>query len=66
MKMKILNSIAGILALGGFLLLLGAAGESDLYDAMGQVLPVMVTVKKAFIGTGMLALSLFIWKKEEQ
>lgn len=62
---KALNILAGVLIVAGLLLLLGAAGESDMYDEMGEYLPLMVTIKKVAIGLPMFAIGVMILNNKE-
>lgn len=63
---KALNILAGALIVAGLLLLFGAAGESDLYDEMGEYLPLIVTIKKVIIGLPMLAVGTMILNRRKE
>lgn len=62
---KAINILSRVLIVAGLLLLLGAAGESDMYGEMGKYLPTMVTIKKMAIGLLMLAVGTMILNNEE-
>lgn len=62
---KTINILSRVLIVAGVLLLLGAAGESDMYEEMGKYLPLMVTTKKMVIGLLMLAVGTVILNNEE-
>lgn len=62
---KVINILSRVLIVAGVLLLLGAAGESDMYGEMGKYLSLMVTIKKMAIGLLMLAVGTMILNNEE-
>lgn len=61
---KAISILSRVLIVAGVLLLLGAAGESDMYGEMGKYLPLMVTIKKMVIGLLMLAVGTTILNNE--
>ena len=62
---KAISILSRVLIVAGVLLLLGAAGESDMYGEMSKYLPLMVTIKKMAIGLLMLAVGTMILNNEE-
>lgn len=60
MKAKITNIISITLVITGGVFILGALGESDMYDEMGVILPFAVTVKKMLLGCGIASLGVLI------
>ena len=63
---KTVNILSGVLIVAGLLLLFGAAGESDMYDEMGEYLPLMVNVKKIAIGLPMLVAGVVILNRRKE
>lgn len=63
---KTINILSGVLIVAGLLLLFGAAGESDMYEEMGECLPLMITVKKIAIGLPMLAIGVVILNRRKE
>lgn len=63
-----MNTFRNILALTfficGFLFIIGAAGESDMYEEMGQYLPITVTIEKVGVGLGFIIVGSVIKGKE--
>ena len=62
---KAINILSGVLIVAGLLLLLGAAGESDMYEEIGEYLPLMATIKKVVIGLPMFAIGVMILNNKE-
>lgn len=58
------NVVAGALIALGLLLMLGAVGESDMYDEMGVYLPIWVTFGKTVVGMVMLAVGMVVGRKD--
>ena len=63
---KTVNILSGVLIVAGLLLLFGAAGESDMYDEMGEYLPLMVNIKKIAIGLPMLIAGVMILNRRKE
>ena len=60
MKAKARNIIGWVLIAAGFIFAFGAVGESDMYEEMGEFLPLMVTVKKIALGFGAMFLGMIV------
>lgn len=60
MNIKIRNVIGWTLVILGLIFVFGAVGESDMYEEMGEFLPLMVTVKKVALGFGVAFLGAII------
>lgn len=58
--------LSGVLIVAGLLLLFGAAGESDIYEEMGECLPLMVIVKKVAIGLPMIVAGVMILNRRKE
>lgn len=63
---KTINILSGVLIVAGLLLLFGAAGESDMYEEMGEYLPLMVNVKKIAIGLPMIVVGVMILNRRKE
>ena len=63
---KTINILSGVLIVAGLLLLFGAAGESDMYEEMGEYLPLMVNIKKIAIGLPMLVAGVVILNRRKE
>ena len=63
---KAISILSGVLIVAGLLLLFGAAGESDMYEEMGEYLPLMVTIKKIAIGLPMLVAGVMILNRRKE
>ena len=63
---KTINILSGVLIVAGLLLLFGAAGESDIYEEMGEYLPLMVSIKKIAIGLPMLVVGVMILNRRKE
>lgn len=63
---KATDILSGVLIVAGLLLLFGAAGESDMYEEMGEYLPLMVTIKKMAIGLLMSAFGVMILNRRKE
>ena len=63
---KIINILSGVLIVAGLLLLFGAAGESDIYEGMGECLPLMVIVNKVAIGLPMIIVGVTILSNNKE
>ena len=63
---KTITILSGVLIVAGLLLLFGAAGESDMYEEMGECLPLMVNVKKIAIGLPMLVAGVVILNRRKE
>ena len=63
---KTTSILSGVLIVAGLLLLFGAAGESDIYEEMGEYLPLMVNVKKIAIGLPMLVAGVVILNRRKE
>lgn len=60
MNTKVRNTIGWILIVAGLIFAFGAVGESDMYEEMGEFLPLMVTVKKVALGFGAMLLGIIM------
>ena len=58
--------LSGVLIVAGLLLLFGAAGESDMYEEMGEYLPLMVIVKRVAIGLPMIVAGVMILNRRKE
>ena len=63
---KTINILSGVLIVAGLLLLFGAAGESDMYEEMGEYLPLMVNVKKIAIGLPMIVAGVMVLNRRKE
>ena len=63
---KTTSILSGVLIVAGLLLLFGAAGESDMYEEMGEYLPLMVNIKKIAIGLPMIAVGVMILNRRKE
>ena len=63
---KTINILSGVLIVAGLLLLFGAAGKSDMYEEMGEYLPLMVNIKKIAIGLPMLIAGVMILNRRKE
>lgn len=63
---RTITILSGVLIVAGLLLLFGAAGESDIYEEMGECLPLMVIVKKVAIGLPMIVVGVMILNRRKE
>lgn len=63
---RTINILSGVLIVAGLLLLFGAAGESDIYEEMGECLPLMVIVKRVAIGLPMIVAGVMILNRRKE
>lgn len=59
------NTVATIFIVMGFIMLFGAAGESDMSEAAGEFLPLVTAIKKVGVGIGLLLLGMFIKRRQQ-
>lgn len=60
-----MKKFIGVLALIGFIVLLGAVGKCDYMVETYQYYPFKYTVYQALIGLGLILLSVYLYVKEE-
>lgn len=60
MNIKIRSVVGWTLIILGLIFVFGAVGESDMYEEMGEFLPLMVTIKKVALGFGVAFLGAII------
>lgn len=60
MNIRIRNVVGWTLVILGLIFVFGAVGESDMYEEMGEFLPLMVTIKKVALGFGVAFLGAII------
>lgn len=61
---KVIRNIAGIMAVIGFFLMLGAVGTSDYMDEIGVYYPIYKILPQMLIGVTLMLPSYFIFKSD--
>ena len=59
---KVIKTVAGIIGIAGFFLMIGGAGTSDLMVETGVYYPLWKTILQMGVGLSMMCLSVFFFR----